>query len=163
MKKKKTIYLTAMLFSLLFGTACGNNAHRRDPAMAAQLFSKSVGVIKGFTDSINNAKDSATLKRLTDSFDGQLAKVNFEFPADTDLDMSIHQNDSLIHLLDKLVEAVKKKEKELNVVLKTDTVPADSISPRIVIPKAKPAAETVTQTGIQTSAETPDTTSSANN
>ena len=98
----KAIYVAALGFgSLLPFSSCGNVKTDNGEAMADQLFEKSANVIKGYTDSLANVADSATLRRLKDGFNEKMSKINFQFPADTDLKLSEEENDSLIRLIDR--------------------------------------------------------------
>lgn len=94
-------------------SSCGNVKTDNGEAMADQLFEKSANVIKGYTDSLANVADSATLRRLKDGFNEKMSKINFQFPADTDLKLSEEENDSLIRLIDRLVETIREKEAAL--------------------------------------------------
>lgn len=94
-------------------TSCRNNDKRIDHTVADQLFAKSVKLIELYTDSIANASDSASFNRMVKDFDEKIAKVNFQFPANTDLQMTHDENDSIIHMLDRLVKTRKDKEKAL--------------------------------------------------
>ena len=110
----KAIYVAALGFgSLLPFSSCGNVKTDNGEAMADQLFEKSANVIKGYTDSLANVADSATLRRLKDGFNEKMSKINFQFPADTDLKLSEEENDSLIRLIDRLVETIREKEAAL--------------------------------------------------
>ena len=97
---------------------CGNSGEKYDHAVAQQLFQKSVRLIELYTDSMKNVSDSATYRRLRDSFDDKLSKVNFQFPADTDLHLTQEENDSFVKM-------VNEKGKSLNA---TDSVPSDSVA-----------------------------------
>lgn len=122
--------LPALLAIAVSGGCKGDNKDT-DHAMAAQLFGKSASLISLYTDSIRNAKDSAALKRMANDFDERLAKINFQFPADTDLHLTEQENDSLIKLLDTLVAVRKDREKFLDVELRRDSVAQDSVNVKV--------------------------------
>lgn len=82
--------------------------------MAAQLFAKSKALIELYTDSVKNVADSASFLRMINAFDNKLSKVNFQFPPDTDLDLTFEENDTIIRMLDKYVEIVEKKRAEID-------------------------------------------------
>lgn len=134
-----TILMAGMM---LCASACGNSDKGRNNAMALQLFSKSVNLIKGYTDSIRQTNDSASLRRLSNEFNERIAKVNFEFPADTDLDLTEQENDSLIKMIDKLVELIRQKEKTLNISVTYDSIPTtDSLGNRTFIVPYRPVKQ----------------------
>lgn len=106
----------AVLFmpALILSAGCRNQGNERDHAMAAQLFAKSKALIELYTDSVKNVADSASFLRMINAFDNKLSKVNFQFPPDTDLDLTFEENDSIIRMLDKYVEIVEKKRAEID-------------------------------------------------
>lgn len=95
--------------------------------MAEQLFIKSVKLITAYTDSIGNTTDSTAFNRMRNEFDEKLAKVNFQFPPDTDLSLTEEENDSLVRLLEKLRNVIIEKDKNL--------IPADTVTDSITTVK----------------------------
>ncbi len=108
--------------------------------MADQLFEKSANVIKGYTDSLANVADSATLRRLKDGFNEKMSKINFQFPADTDLKLSEEENDSLIRLIDRLVETIREKEAALVKDSICNPLPGDSTLVSSLTPPSRNAS-----------------------
>lgn len=117
--------LPLFIASLCGVAGCGNSGEKYDHAVSHQLFQKSMRLIELYTDSMKNVSDSATYRRLRDGFDDKLSKVNFQFPADTDLHLTQEENDSLMKMLDKFVKIVNEKGESLNA---TDSVPSDSVA-----------------------------------
>lgn len=115
----------AFCLSLFVMAGCRNVGDQRDHASARQLFLKSVRLIELYTDSLINVSDSASYRRLKDDFDEKLAKVNFQFPADTDMWLTQEENDSLARMLDNFVKIVREKGKTLNAI---ESLPQDSIA-----------------------------------
>lgn len=101
-------FLTATLIS-----GCSHKTENYNEVAARQLFDKSVKLIELYTDSVRISTDSVMLKRLSAEFSDRMSKINFQFPADTDLHLSEQENDSIIKAMDKLVAEVKKREKQL--------------------------------------------------
>ena len=133
------------LIAVIASGGCRRDNKDTDHAMAAQLFGKSVSLINLYTDSMRTARDSAALKRMTNDFDERLAKINFQFPADTDIHLTEQENDSLIKLLDTLVAVRKDREKYIDVKLRKDSIAHDSLT-------NKPASQSVS-TSISQSAQ----------
>ena len=137
----KAIYVAALGFgSLLPFSSCGNVKTDNGEAMADQLFEKSANVIKGYTDSFANVADSATLRRLKDGFNEKMSKINFQFPADTDLKLSEEENDSLIRLIDRLVETIREKEAALVKDSICNPLPGDSTLVSSLTPPSRNAS-----------------------
>lgn len=108
---------------------CRNSGSGHDHAMARRLFEKSASLILLYTDSLRNVADSASLKRMNEDFQDKITKINFEFPPETDLDLSQQENDSLVNLLDSLVAVRNEKIKRLILANPSDSLHVDSISP----------------------------------
>lgn len=119
--------MAAMLPFVGIATSCRDAREDNSHVMARQLFTKSVNVIRIYTDSIRNVSDSASFKRMTEGFEESIVKVNFQFPPDTDLKMTEAENDSLINLLDSLASAVRMKEKTLGKIYLPDSLRADTV------------------------------------
>lgn len=119
--------LQILLFSL-FGILClaSCKEHRPDPleSQARDLFDKSSAMIRAYTDSMNAANDSALWARLDRDFDRRLARLNFEYPADTDLRMTEGENDTLYYLTNRYVVA---RDAAIDRILHPQEAPADSI------------------------------------
>lgn len=128
-----TIRATAVVAvaSLCLLSGCRNSHEKRDHALAGQLFENSLRLIRLYTDSMNNVSDSASYRRLKDDFDEKIAKVNFQFPADTDLSLTQEENDSLAKALDMFVKIVREKGKGL---IANDSIPADSVPSVVTSP-----------------------------
>lgn len=121
----KIIAIAAATTLLIAGCSEKNNSN--DHAMASQLFQKSANLIQLYTDSVKNSTDSAMLKRMSVEFDERIAKINFQFPSDIDLQLTEEENDSLIKLMDKLVAEFRIKERLFNTTLAMDSLSTDSI------------------------------------
>lgn len=121
----KIIAIAAATTLLIAGCSKKNNSN--DHAMASQLFQKSANLIQLYTDSVKNSTDSAMLKRMSVEFDERIAKINFQFPSDIDLQLTEEENDSLIKLMDKLVAEFRIKERLFNTTLAMDSLSTDSI------------------------------------
>lgn len=118
------LYLFLLSVFMIPASGCRKSDSKQDHAMAAQLFAKSVGTIRAYTDSLKAANDSASLRRLKEGINEKLAKINFQFPADTDLQMTEDENDSLISMIDRVVAIIEEKEKAINKALSPDSIPA---------------------------------------
>lgn len=111
--KKSRKLLRDSLFAapLLMLFSCAGSGNDTSHLLAAKLFEKTAKAIASYTDSIADAPDSASLHRMTQGINDRLVKIAWEFPADTDLKLSEEENDSLIHMLDRLAALTKEKSR----------------------------------------------------
>ncbi|MDE6682981.1 MAG: hypothetical protein K2J87_06100, partial [Muribaculaceae bacterium] len=70
---------------------------------ASELYQKSVRLIRLYTDSFENAQDSATLLNLNERFTSSLTALNFKYPSETCLEISEGENDTLTNLTEKII------------------------------------------------------------
>lgn len=94
-------------------TACRKTKVDPREEKARDLYMRSISLMKAYTDSMRHVSDSAAWERLTKDYDERLAKLNFEYPPDTDHFISEGENDTLytmtsryIHARDKAIERI---------------------------------------------------------
>lgn len=109
---------------------------------AISLYNESRRLIKIYIDSMSHAGDSAKVEAIGARFEDKLAKLNFKYPANTDLDISEDENDTLIMLT---TEYVVTRDSMLYrfahpLLLRPDSLAADSTA-KAVIPKKTPVAK----------------------
>lgn len=107
---------------LIMLASCHVEQNDSGKGMAHQLFAKSVSLVKVYTDSIGSVNDSASFNRMREDFDEKMAKINFQFPPDTDLNMTEEENDSLIKMLDRLVKIIREKREAFEIQENADSV-----------------------------------------
>lgn len=83
--------------------SCRNNSDNGQGDKARSLYEHSVRLIMKYTDSLDMAKDSASILRIDKNYDEALTKLNYDYPADTDLLISEGENDTLTNLTLKYV------------------------------------------------------------
>lgn len=106
MKTTKVIkrFLPVYFFvSLLSLPACNKPVDNSRRINAAELYRKSVKLIRLYTDSFANATDSATLLSLNERFSSSLTALNFKYPSDVCLEISEGENDTLTNLTEKII------------------------------------------------------------
>ena len=117
-------------FILILASGCRKTSDSTTHIAAEQLFNKSLVLLRAYTDSMKSARDSAHVELLARAFDSKINAVNFEFPPDTDLRLTEEENDSLIKLSDRMVEARRKRLKHFARNEK-DTITTDSTISRL--------------------------------
>lgn len=115
-----------LLLSLpLIAASCSGGGDDGSHDAASRLFAKSEHLLRTYIDSIENARDSATLQSVVHNFDGRITAVNYEFPPDTDLKMTEEENDSLIKLYQRMERVRQHRD---SVVM--HKIPNDSVKAR---------------------------------
>ena len=128
-----------MIILLPFSLCCCKEKNDENSNIAAdKLFEKSLLLLTAYTDSLKTAKDSAHVESLARAFESKINAVNFEFPPDTDLKLSQEENDSLIKMTDRLVDARISRLKWF-ATPSQDSVPTDSLNPTVSLQAAPPS------------------------
>ncbi|MDE7413000.1 MAG: hypothetical protein K2N05_04300 [Muribaculaceae bacterium] len=134
MRKSKTNNMRFLLyiivaFPLLISPACKKKVETSLRPDAIELYHKSARLLRLYLDSFSLAKDSATLLDLDSRFNHSLTTLNFKFPAETCLEISEGENDTLTNLTERLV-ALKDSLLFLyaHPVTDEDSIPIDSLS-----------------------------------
>lgn len=126
----KILSISVLTLSLV-GTlgSCVEKKENNLTAEAQSLFEKSREITLRYTDSLCQAKDSATLLRLISGYEDRMTKLNFEYPAETDLVIDEGQNDTLIKLS---LRYISVRDSMLYRIAHTemfrDTLAADSVA-----------------------------------
>lgn len=98
----RVFFFMLLIIALSFGSCVRKESHSlRDEAIA--LYNDSRQLTETYIDSIENAGDSATLLGIASRFEEKLAKVNFHYPANTDLEITEDENDTLSTLTTRYV------------------------------------------------------------
>lgn len=140
----RTVFAALCGAALLPLAACTQKAENVNRQNARDLYEKSLDITRLYLDSMKNAKDSAHAEGLALRFDEILTKINYSYPADTDLELSEGENDTLanlnrrlIMLKDSLLLKFSGRDKEVtpdslsdNVHLAADTV---KVKPKAVV------------------------------
>lgn len=126
---KQLVYAVALLIAGGCFASCQQKQDAKLTAEARELYKKSISLTRLYTDSISHATDSASAERLYTVFEDKLTKLNFEYPADTDLDMDEGMNDTLIRASKRLVIVRDSILYQLaHRKAPTDSIPADSVA-----------------------------------
>ena len=115
------IFLSIMLFS------CNGTKDNSRDAEVKSLYIQSRDLALNYTDSIRNAKDSIEVKRLSDSFEDALTKLNYSFPPDLGLEISEARNDTLSHLILNFASLRDARLKDFHLAVDTIKVETEDI------------------------------------
>lgn len=100
---KKLAYLCIAVMMILAAGGCGRRADNTARKNARDLYLKSSKLLRAYADSMEAAKDSATLLALEARLNDSMTRLNFEYPTETDLEISEGENDTLVNLTSRCV------------------------------------------------------------
>ncbi len=145
MNNLKNAALLSAIILLAHISSCRRVENNTDRESATRLFELSERLIRTYSDSLQLASDTTALLRIEKSLTDKMAKVNFQFPPNTDITLTEEENDSLAHMMERFREKYDMKMKEM-----IGRLPVDSASfiPSPVVPvsvsqEPHPAATTI--------------------
>lgn len=133
----------ATLLAVTVLLSCHGKPEHENNEAARQLFLKSKHLTEEYIDSLEHAKDSTSINRMVENFNVKLTTVNYQFPPDTDLDLTEEENDSLIRMFNRVETTVAKRLKGFAEKETTDSISKDSI---VTKPVAKPVSKSEVKT-----------------
>lgn len=95
----------------MFLVACSSPETREVPDESAKLYAESMKLIRRCRTEIQAAPDSTTADSIYKAFIANLDSINFAVPANTDLQLSEDENDTLFMKLTELKKAYKNRLK----------------------------------------------------
>lgn len=115
--------VVALLLPMVFG-ACEKKKEAVDRREADSLYSRTIGLIGSYSDSIATAPDSVSVSTLFARFNERLSELNFTVKADTDLLLTEGQNDTLT---ERLTALRSLRDSRLRSISQPDTTASDSL------------------------------------
>ena len=112
MKMLHSIFIAS---ALLF-CACSNSQTNDENSQADQLYNDLKAIIISYSDSLNAANDSASIDNIIRNFEAELIKTNYNYPPETDFNMTVGQQDTISKLTDELIRI---KQSKLHSILNT--------------------------------------------
>lgn len=88
---------------IILGSSCKRRIPESYRPQAMELYSKSVKLLKLYSDSFAISPDSMTLLELNHRFMHSFTALNFKYPSETCLEISEGENDTLTNLTERLV------------------------------------------------------------
>lgn len=117
-------FASAALVAAVLSAGCSSSGDKDGEREAGNLYQESYALVKSYTDSLSKAADSAAVARLSEHFEDRITRLNFKYKADTDLEMTEQENDTLSVLLERYVIARDSRLKKLH--LATDTIKGEA-------------------------------------
>lgn len=123
-EKKITLLPVLTAGFMLFTGGCKEVVTTPQEEAAPALFDGTVKKLAATIDSLKSARDSASVDNLMANLLVNLTRLNFDYPANTDLELSEDENDSISKLTSRLLKLRDERLKSLS----KDSVPSDSIN-----------------------------------
>lgn len=124
---KKLLWVSAIC-GLSFIIGCNSVDTGNINGEETRLFEESVKLLKLYTDSLSQAKDTALIDGLMTRFREKLDRINNSVPPETDMHLSEGQNDTLAYMTRNLLDARLKSMRIASGKELTDSVTSDSIN-----------------------------------
>lgn len=106
------------LFSVMLLTAVGligcNTSKEHHTRTGETLYREMCQLIRSYTDSLQASKDTVSFKRLSSAYEDKMTKLNFRYPADTDLELTEAENDTLNQLMTAYLKVRDSHLKDLH-------------------------------------------------
>lgn len=104
---RKLGYLAmAAIFAVTIATAgCSGKKQTEERSSADSLFKAVTALTGEYTVKITEATDSAEWATIAKEYEDSLEKINFSLPADTDLELTEGQNDTIYQLTEAYIAA----------------------------------------------------------
>lgn len=135
----RVLPVAVCIVATLLASACGNRGEK-GPKLGDRLYAKSVELLRSYTDSLTRATDSASLQAMIQNFETALDKVNFEYPAETDFQLTEGQNDTLAELTTRFIETRDLQIKKILGIFPTDSTGHTDSTYRIPASLMRPAS-----------------------
>lgn len=113
MRRNGKLTAAASACLLVFTGACSRNVDNSGRENARLLYDESVRLIHVYLDSIVNTRDSTEVALLNNNFVESVARLNFRYPANTDLHLTELENEILAKMTARFAGLGKKRLREL--------------------------------------------------
>ena len=115
--------IMAIVFSL---TSCRKDNSQDIRVESRELYTRSLTLLKHYTDSLKQARDSATVLRLDKALDNDITKVTAEYSPEAALKISEGENDTLTMMTMKFINLRDTLLRKLSKTHPTDSIPTDT-------------------------------------
>lgn len=122
---KSLIYFSVVLIGACVAAACASENTAKDRSEACDMFGEITSLAKSYILKVGCAPDSAAWADVCMEFEDSLDKVNFKYPADTDLSLSEGQNDTIANLLRAYMKA---RDERLDFLMAPPALSQDSVA-----------------------------------
>lgn len=124
---RKIIYVIAISLIGLVVESCQEKRPDEGRENGTQLYNRSVALTRQYIDSLRGAKDSAAVHGLSERYEEALTHLQFEYPAETYLQIEEGKNDTLTRLTLRYAELRDSLLRRMGSIEKSDSLSKDSI------------------------------------
>ena len=122
----KQSFLACLTYMLLIVGGCSNPKTIDNKSESDKMFIELKELLLLYSDSLKNASDSASITNIVDRYESELTKTIYKYPAESDLQLTQGQQDTIASLTDNFVAI--KRLKYSNLLHGNDSIATDSIT-----------------------------------
>ena len=122
----KQSFLACLTSMLLIVGGCSNPKTIDNKSESDKMFIELKELLMLYSDSLKNASDSASITNIVDRYESELTKTIYKYPAESDLQLTQGQQDTIASLTDNFVAI--KRLKYSNLLHGNDSIATDSIT-----------------------------------
>ena len=122
----KQSFLACLTSMLLIVGGCSNPKTIDNKSESDKMFIELKELLLLYSDSLKNASDSASITNIVDRYESELTKTIYKYPAESDLQLTQGQQDTIASLTDNFVAI--KRLKYSNLLHGNDSIATDSIT-----------------------------------
>ena len=122
----KQSFLACLTSMLLVVGGCSNPKTIDNKSESDKMFIELKELLMLYSDSLKNASDSASITNIVDRYESELTKTIYKYPAESDLQLTQGQQDTIASLTDNFVAI--KRLKYSNLLHGNDSIATDSIT-----------------------------------
>ena len=122
----KQSFLACLTSMLLIVGGCSNPKTIDNKSESDKMFIELKELLMLYSDSLKNASDSASITNIVDQYESELTKTIYKYPAESDLQLTQGQQDTIASLTDNFVAI--KRLKYSNLLHGNDSIATDSIT-----------------------------------
>ena len=122
----KQSFLACLTSMLLVVGGCSNPKTIDNKSESDKMFIELKELLMLYSDSLKNASDSASITNIVDQYESELTKTIYKYPAESDLQLTQGQQDTIASLTDNFVAI--KRLKYSNLLHGNDSIATDSIT-----------------------------------
>ena len=122
----KKSFLASLTSILLIVGGCSNPKTIDNKSESDKMFIELKELLLLYSDSLKNAADSASITNIVDRYESELTKTIYKYPAESDLQLTQGQQDTIASLTENFVSL--KRLKYSNLLQNNDSIATDSIT-----------------------------------
>ena len=122
----KQSFLACLTSMLVIVGGCSNPKTIDNKSESDKMFIELKELLMLYSDSLKNASDSASITNIVDRYESELTKTIYKYPAESDLQLTQGQQDTIASLTENFVAI--KRLKYSNLLHGNDSIATDSIT-----------------------------------